>query len=535
MKKLFMAISTFVLSFASLGVLAPEIVHAVAPYTCTWTGATNSNFSTAGNWSGCNSAAPQPGDGDHLIFDNSSLSGAATLNNDITGLTLSTIAFQGSGNANSFTVSGNAMSVSGGISDTTSPSGVAQNTISAPIAFTANQTISAAALDYLTLSGVLSGSGNLTFSGAGQVTLSGDNTFTGTVTTSTTLQLNSVTALGTSSAGTTVNTGGSVQYGVSQAQKAATIAEPFTFNTGATAGRGALEVDANCGFSPCGDSTLTLSGAIALGADLTVETDGTATITGALSGAHTVQLDSSSPGSLVVNSSANTSSTPNGTYGAGAGTTTTYSANDPTLNISVSNKNTAIVTGTVGTVTVDNGGLLKGTGTIQGETDIVTGGTIAPGMSPGCLTIGGALILNGNYQAELGGTTACSGYDQLIAAGTTDVTNGTLQVSLVNSFKPKAGDTFEIINNTGTSPITGTFTNLAEGATFTAGGYVYKITYKGGTGNDVVLTVVSVPATPNTGFAFITSQPLTVLAGAVLVGGAFLYTAKRGKFSFGRR
>src|SRR5947209_3490014 len=31
-------------------------------FTCTWTGSVNTDWSTAGNWSGCNSTVPQAGD-----------------------------------------------------------------------------------------------------------------------------------------------------------------------------------------------------------------------------------------------------------------------------------------------------------------------------------------------------------------------------------------------------------------------------------------------------------------------------------------
>jgi hypothetical protein len=133
MKKLFSALSSLLLSVVSLAVFAPGVVHAVAPYTCTWTGATNNNFNTAGNWTGCNSAAPQPGDGDSLVFNQPSSS--TTLTNDITGLTLNSITFQGS-NSGNFTIAGNAISLAGGIT-VTSHIG---NGFQVPLTLTAPQT-----------------------------------------------------------------------------------------------------------------------------------------------------------------------------------------------------------------------------------------------------------------------------------------------------------------------------------------------------------------------------------------------------------
>ena len=46
-----------------------------------------------------------------------------------------------------------------------------------------------------------------------------------------------------------------------------------------------------------------------------------------------------------------------------------------------------------------------------------------------------------------------------------------------------------IINNTATTPIAGTFTNLPEGAQV-FGRRAFQVSYKGGDGNDLTLTVV---------------------------------------------
>jgi hypothetical protein len=54
------------------------------------------------------------------------------------------------------------------------------------------------------------------------------------------------------------------------------------------------------------------------------------------------------------------------------------------------------------------------------------------------------------------------------------------------------GSSFEIVNNGSLSATSGAFTGLPEGSTFTvtvgATKMTFKISYKGGTGNDVVLT-----------------------------------------------
>jgi hypothetical protein len=172
------------------------------------------------------------------------------------------------------------------------------------------------------------------------------------------------------------------------------------------------------------------------------------------------------------------------------------------------------------------GGVLMGTGTIQLFVDIQAGGVLAPGHSPGCLN-SGDLSIAGTYQAEIGGAIACSEYDQMKVTGTVDVTGGTLTSSLYNNYVPKAGEIYIIIDNDGTDAVTGTFAGLAEGATFTLGSTVLKISYKGGTGNDVVLSVVSAPAVPNTGLALVKNNPLLVLGATLLSTMALFYIAHR--------
>jgi hypothetical protein len=53
-----------------------------------------------------------------------------------------------------------------------------------------------------------------------------------------------------------------------------------------------------------------------------------------------------------------------------------------------------------------------------------------------------------------------------------------------------AGTVFTLINNTATTPIAGTFSNLADGATVTIGSNNFQASYSGGDGNDLTLTVV---------------------------------------------
>jgi uncharacterized repeat protein (TIGR01451 family)/CSLREA domain-containing protein len=94
----------------------------------------------------------------------------------------------------------------------------------------------------------------------------------------------------------------------------------------------------------------------------------------------------------------------------------------------------------------------------------------------------------------INGTAFDTDYTQLNVAGDVNLTGVTLALS--GSHSPAIGQTFTIVNNEGGNAITGTFTGLAEGAiipNFLTPGASATITYVGGTGNDVVLTVQAVP------------------------------------------
>jgi len=60
-----------------------------------------------------------------------------------------------------------------------------------------------------------------------------------------------------------------------------------------------------------------------------------------------------------------------------------------------------------------------------------------------------------------------------------------------STFQPGIGTQVMLIQNDGNDPINGTFSGLPEGAVFKFGGRQWQITYKGGTGNDVLLTMAS--------------------------------------------
>jgi hypothetical protein len=119
-------------------------------------------------------------------------------------------------------------------------------------------------------------------------------------------------------------------------------------------------------------------------------------------------------------------------------------------------------------------------------------GTVSPGSSPGMLSSGNVIFSsNTTFRVELNGTTVGSGYDQLNVSGTVNLA-GTLNATL--GFTPALNDSFTIVANNASDAVTGAFNGLAEGAYFPIGGKTFRITYAGGTGNDVVLWRTNAPA-----------------------------------------
>lgn len=163
------------------------------------------------------------------------------------------------------------------------------------------------------------------------------------------------------------------------------------------------------------------------------------------------------------------------------------------------NAGTVVVNGHIGPNVYVSSATLMGTGGV-GFTQAFPGGgaTIAPGAgSPGALGAISLILPAGNTLAiRLNGVSAGTQYDQLRVSGSPSSSlislGGTLSVSL--GFAPLVGTVFRIIDNLSPGPTGGSFAGLPEGAIFTVGATQLRISYVGGNGNDVTLTVV--PAAP---------------------------------------
>jgi hypothetical protein len=98
----------------------------------------------------------------------------------------------------------------------------------------------------------------------------------------------------------------------------------------------------------------------------------------------------------------------------------------------------------------------------------------------------GLLDLNGSI--EFAGTLLSR--PQTLTTSAIDVAGADLVLVLPEGFQTTMGQTFTLVRVSDATPIAGTFNGLPEGATFTSSGVRFAISYVGGDGNDIVLTVV---------------------------------------------
>jgi autotransporter-associated beta strand protein len=140
-----------------------------------------------------------------------------------------------------------------------------------------------------------------------------------------------------------------------------------------------------------------------------------------------------------------------GTTGSLVSDATVYSGGTLIVNGRLESNN--IPESTSGSVTINSGGTLKGSGRIDG--DVYNAGTVAPGNSPGILSIDGSYISVGStLDIELANHAGVAGtsYDQLRVGGTFAVDNGStpanysvLKFTDLNGFAAVRGDVFQVI------------------------------------------------------------------------------------------
>lgn len=178
--------------------------------------------------------------------------------------------------------------------------------------------------------------------------------------------------------------------------------------------------------------------------------------------------------------------------GAGTGTLVLTGANTFTGGCAVNN-GTLVLNGSVASAVAVNGGVFKGTGTVSHNL-AVHGGTHAPGASPGLMTVTGNYALNagGTLQVEINGAAPGTQHDQLRLTGPAGALTLSGALDIVAAPGLAAGSTFTIIDHSGNSTaVTGAFAGLPQDAEFYTDAQWWRISYTGGTGNDVVLTRIA--------------------------------------------
>ena len=341
----------------------------------------------------------------------------------------------------------------------------------------------------------LTGSGNLAKTGNGTLTISGTtNNFTGTVgITNGAIRATASSALGQASA-ITVQSGAALEYtsGINNARA-------LTINgTGISSG-GALR---NVSGNNTSSGTITLGSAARINSDagtLTLDVSTGNAITG------TFGVTFAGNGNIVVNDNINVSSA--SITKDGVGTLTVAGSQNATGGISVSGGTLVYNSSNSGSgsVTVASGGKLGGSGTL-GAVTIQGGGTIAPGNSPGNLSVS-SLTLNGGgfYDWEVTDATgaAGTGWDVITVGAssgtiTLNATSGsqfTINVlgSSPTNWASNASRTWDIIDGGSWSPSFDASAFTINTAGFTASGTLGTWGVENNSGN--LRLVYTAPAT----------------------------------------
>lgn len=505
---------TFALALSMVSV--PLTAHAQTQ-SCLWIGAGDGmNFSDALNWSNCNNAAPS--DGSSLVFDNTGIPDAPLLTNDLTDLSVNKLIFQGNNQtSNTYSLLGNPIFLSGGIESNTSD-GASINFDITLISSQAFNLHTEAGSSSIFLGNIQSSNINIgvfdltlqvfgsegrfyvydSFSGTGAVKFMSDiesynaainqdmSGFQGSfdfIQGLTTVPISN----GFAALQNHIRNGATL---VLWGNTSGTITTPISVEGSGAWGAGAISSMFN------GSNTVTFANATLAGnTEVYVGAGATMAFTNLIHNDFTLQKIAYDTGILV---GGHTGTSP-------VQVTIDQASNEPAKQLTVLSNQIVILNGVRSDATVTSGGTLKGTGTVNNLV-VQNGATVSPGNSPGCVTVAGDLTEAGTMQVELGGTVVCSEYDQVKVSGTVTLNDGLvplkqglLELAFVNGFVASKGQSFMIIDNQGSSPVSGIFAGLTEGEILTSNAQRFSITYVGGTGNDVVITALGAVLAPNTG------------------------------------
>ena len=132
---------------------------------------------------------------------------------------------------------------------------------------------------------------------------------------------------------------------------------------------------------------------------------------------------------------------------------------------------TGQVSGSGGVLTLSGG--LTGSGSVS---DVVLGGSVDIGNSPGTLELEDVVVdSTAIFGMEIGGTTLAD-YDRILLAGGV-MLDGVMNVSFINGFEPADSDVFELIDM-GSASVTGWFSsiNAPTDWSLSASGQLYNTT-----------------------------------------------------------
>jgi len=535
-------------------------IHSAQATNGAWTGTTDGNWNVDSNWTGA--FYPGTGSPETATFNADVTNSTISMNS--TAIAVSSISFTGS-NTGSYTFNdgGGSLNVQN-ISIASNVTGVVTQTFNSRVnyaiggnSFMANYSATAL-LDFkggidnasaatnlqfyvqqagvVALNGASSNNGksiNISKQGIGKLIYTG--TSTGAVSLSQTdgiVQYDSVGAMNFSGNGIGMS-GGIIGLG----------AEDFTLtvaSSGANTIRWSTTVNSDTGFAAYGaNRNVNMGGAFGSyvwQATARIKT-GQGLILGSADSTHTVNFQNQlgladAARIIVVNdgvSSTNVDGEISGVISsptASLGTVTKTGAG--TLLLSAANTYTGLTTVSAGTLLVGNssgdgslaggatlasGAILGGSGSIAGVVTIQSGARLAPGNSPGLLTVDNDVTIEdgGIFSVEVNGTTAGTGYDRLaMTGGGSDFSlTGSNDLEMSLGFTPAANALFFLVDNAGGSAISGIFeslngvvTDLSQGALFSVGGQGFNISYTGDLagnaftgGDDLVIQAVPEPTT----------------------------------------
>ena len=163
--------------------------------------------------------------------------------------------------------------------------------------------------------------------------------------------------------------------------------------------------------------------------------------------------------------------------------------------------------GTVdGDVVIESGGVLRGAFNVTGETSVTDGGRHAPGFSPSAVYSAGSYVLDeAVLESEIGGLAGAAGefdnpitgdFDQLFYGDGIQLSFATIEISPWNNFELQYGNTFNIMYSTSIDVTGLTIVGVGE---YAGWGFTYTVipdvTFGSGTYQALQITVVPEPTT----------------------------------------